>query len=131
MNLQKNDNVLEEKCPNPTQYLGSSVGILPDKRAKKDIKKGQNNYKILVKELRGITTIDLAFKSGNIVEKITWMIILVIGTFWACYFIQLQFQIWAEQPSIVTTAENVKLSDLNYPAMTICSKAVFPKINSI
>ena len=127
MNFQKKHNVLEENCPNPRQDFCSSVDIQPDKRAKK----GQNNYKVLVEELRGITTIDLAFKSGNIVEKVMWMIILVIGTFWACYFIQLQFQIWAEQPSIVTTAENVKLSDLNYPAMTICSKAVFPKINSM
>ena len=127
MKFQKNHDVLKEKYPK--QYLGSSMDMQPDKRAKKSIKTCRNDYKALVKELRGITTIDLAFKSTNIVEKIMWVIILLIGTFWVCYFIQLQFQIWAEQPSIVTTAENVKLSDLNYPAMTICSKAVFSKIN--
>ena len=90
------------------------------------MKPGKNRSQALIDELRGITTIDLAFKSVNILEKIIWIIILIIGTVWACYFIQLQFLIWAEQPSIIVKSDNVKLSDVKYPAMTICSKAVFP-----
>ena len=84
--------------------------------------------KVLEAELRGITTIDFVYKAANIIEKIFWLIILLIGTIWACYFITLQFQLWTEQPSIVTNALNVDLADLNFPAMTICSKALFPKI---
>ena len=110
----------------PKEVYRYSTQVHPDEQTENVIKPRMNRSQVLIDELRGITTIDLAFKSGNIVEKVMWMIILVIGTFWACYFIQLQFQIWAEQPSIVTTAENVKLSDLNYPAMTICSEVVFP-----
>ena len=84
------------------------------------------NKQALFNELKGITTIDLAFRSASILEKIMWMIILLIGTIWASYFIQLQFVIWDQQPSIIIKSDNVKLSDLNYPAMTFCSKAVFP-----
>ena len=78
--------------------------------------------KVLVDELRGITTIDLAFKAASILEKIWWVTILLIGTIWACYFIEIQFELWDEQPSIVTKADNFDLSDLNFPAISICSK---------
>ena len=84
--------------------------------------------KVLEAELRGITTIDFVYKAANIIEKIFWLIILLIGTIWACYFITLQFQLWTEQPSIVTNALDFDLADLSFPAMTICSKALFPKI---
>ena len=109
MQPNENQNISDEKFP-------------VQKQSKKD------KFKVLVNELRGITTIDLAFKSASFVEKTIWLLILLIGTVWVFYFIALQFEIWCEQPSIVTNAENVKLSDLNYPAMTFCSKVVFPQL---
>ena len=87
--------------------------------------------KVLVDELRGISTIDLAFKASSILEKIWWVTILLIGTIWACYFIEIQFELWNEQPSIVTKADNFDLSDLNFPAISICSKVVFLSVYEI
>ena len=83
------------------------------------IKSKKNNSKILVDELRGITTIDLVFKATNLLEKICWLIILLIGTIWACYFITLQFKLFQESPYIVSKADTN--ADLYYPAMTVCS----------
>ena len=123
MKLQ-NQKIEGEKWPK--EVYGYSTQVHPDEQTENVIKPSMNRSQVLIDELRGITTIDLAFKSVNILEKIIWMIILLIGTLWACYFIQLQFLIWAEQPSIIIKSDNVKLSDLKYPAMTICSKAVFP-----
>ena len=82
----------------------------------------------LVEEIRGITTIDLAFKANNVLEKILWIIILLLGTVWASYFITVQFRQWVEHPSIITKEEFVMLSDIDFPVMTICSKVVFHKL---
>ena len=73
------------------------------------------------KELRNITTIDLAFQAKNILEKILWVIIGIIGTVWVFYFIGVQFKFWAQHPYHVTKGD-FKLADINYPAITICSK---------
>ena len=126
MEIKERKNVLKDTCPK--QGFGSSIDKHTKEQEEKAIKPCMNQFKVLVNELRGITTINLAFKSANIMEKVIWLLILMIGTFWACYFITLQFEIWAEHPSIVTKADNVKLSDLNYPGMTICYKAGFPKL---
>ena len=106
--------------------ISSTNQVYPAKTTASYIKPRKIN--VLEAELRGITTIDFVYKAANIIEKIFWLIVLLIGTIWACYFITLQFQLWTEQPSIVTNALNVDLADLNLPAMTICSKALFPKI---
>ena len=73
------------------------------------------------KELRNITTIDLAFQAKNILEKILWAIIGIIGTVWVFYFIGVQFKFWAQHPYLVTKGD-FKLADITYPAITICSK---------
>ena len=47
-------------------------------------------YNDFLVELRKITTIDLASKSANLLEKILWTLIGITGTIWAAYFITLQ-----------------------------------------
>ena len=73
------------------------------------------------KELRNITTIDLAFQAKNILEKTLWAIIGIIGTVWVFYFVGIQFSLWEQHPSIVTKID-YELADVSYPAITVCSK---------
>ena len=73
------------------------------------------------KELRNITTIDLAFQAKNILEKILWAIIGIIGTVWVFYFVGIQFELWEQHPSLVTKID-YELADVSYPAITVCSK---------
>ena len=47
-------------------------------------------YKELSAELRSIKTIDLAYKTTNILEKILWILIGTIGTVWVVYFVTFQ-----------------------------------------
>ena len=46
--------------------------------------------KELFVQLRNVTSIDLAYKAANVLEKILWVLIGLIGTVWAVYFITLQ-----------------------------------------
>ena len=71
-------------------------------------------------ELRNITTVDLAFKAGCILEKLLWVTIGIIGTIWASVFISSQFELWNESPWLTTRA-HVHLSEVKYPAITFCS----------
>ena len=47
-------------------------------------------FREVLVELRNITTIDLACKTSNLLEKILWSLIGIIGTIWAVYFVTLQ-----------------------------------------
>ena len=75
---------------------------------------------MILDELRNITTIDLAIKTANVLEKILWALIGIVGTIWAFVFIGSQFQQWNESPWL-TTKTDVDLSQLQYPAITFCS----------
>ena len=46
---------------------------------------------------------------------------ILSGTLWACIFITEQFRTWRENPKFITEG-NVELSELDYPAVTICSE---------
>lgn len=48
------------------------------------------SYKEVLIELRNITTIDLACKTENLLEKLFWFLIGITGGIWAAYFITLQ-----------------------------------------
>ena len=77
--------------------------------------------KIFGNELRNIKCIDLICKDTCILEKICWATIGILGIIWAFHFIVLQLFIWDENPAIIQKG-NIELSELNYPAITICSK---------
>ena len=48
------------------------------------------SYEGILAEIKSIRTIDLACKTTNLLEKILWLLIGIIGTIWAIYFIALQ-----------------------------------------
>ena len=79
-----------------------------------------SRFQLIFNELRNITTIDLAHKTANILEKILWASIGIVGTIWAFVFIGSQFKQWNESPWL-TTKTDVDLSQLQYPAITFCS----------
>ena len=68
---------------------------------------------------RSIVSIDFTFKAPNIVEKIIWATIGIVGLFWVAYFVT--YLVTHKNP-ITITSTDVKLSDLKYPAITICPK---------
>ena len=73
----------------------------------------------LVTKLRAITTIDFACNAKNLLEKLFWATIGLLGIIYAIYYVVLQLQLWDQTPSIVSN-RYVELSELNFPAMTIC-----------
>ena len=77
--------------------------------------------KDVLSELRTITTIDLAHKATSLLEKLLWALIGIIGTVWFFYFIGIQFKLWAQHPYLVIKGD-FQLADINYPAITFCSK---------
>ena len=79
----------------------------------------------ILEELRTIGTVDLACKATNILEKALWIAILMTGTLWAVYFISLSLKELQKNQTIVSKG-SVKLNELNYPAITVCSE-VSPK----
>ena len=81
------------------------------------------NFKDLVEELKNVRTIELACITANVLEKILWTILGVLGVAWAFYLIPSNFQIWLENPSIISKGEFV-LSDIKYPAISIKSSGI-------
>ena len=79
----------------------------------------------ILEELRTFGTVDLACKATNILEKALWIAILMTGTLWAVYFIILSLKELQKDQTIVSKG-SVKLNELNYPAITVCSE-VSPK----
>ena len=70
--------------------------------------------------LKTIATIDLTCKSASILERIFWVSLGICGTVWAIYFIMLLF--YDENP-IIMRKGNIPLTQLTYPAVTICPKS--------
>ena len=76
-------------------------------------------YEEAFAELRNITTIGLAHKAANFLEKGLWAFIGITGTIWAFYFISHQF-ISFDQNASVLIQGNSEETKLKYPAITIC-----------
>ena len=68
---------------------------------------------------RGILFIDLTFKATNVVEKLIWLTIGLVGLLWAGFFIT---NLITQRNTFIVRSFDKKLSDMKYPAMTICSK---------
>ena len=74
------------------------------------------------KEVNSIKSINLICKSStNVLEKILWTLMMSLGIGWACYFIPEAFDLWIDNPSMITI-KNLDLNQLDYPAITILSK---------
>ena len=70
----------------------------------------------LIDQFRQIASINYACQAKNILEKVLWSAIFLIGMLYAIYFTAQMF----DGNSSIISRIDVKLSDLNYPAMTIC-----------
>ena len=76
----------------------------------------------LKEEFYDVRTVDLIGKSKKMAERLFWFLIATSGTMWFFIFMSFQFGIW-NRNSIQITKADVNLSDLNYPAVTFCSKS--------
>ena len=70
-------------------------------------------------EAKSVGTIDLACKAENLVGKLFWLSLLMIGVAWVTYFVCL---IIIDDNPIVTNVEYVPLENIDKPAITLCSK---------
>lgn len=80
--------------------------------------RAKSKIKHLFNETKSIKSIDLACKATSIIERLLWVVVGLSGIGWAVWFIPDQFQLWADNPTIITR-DNAKLSDIRYPAITI------------
>ena len=76
-----------------------------------------SNRDELTDQIKGIVSINYACKAASIPEKILWVTMFVIGILYAIYFI---IVLIIDGNTPIISKINVKLSDLYYPAMTIC-----------
>ena len=79
-----------------------------------------NKWRNIPGIFRGILFIDLTFKATNIVEKLVWLTIGLVGILWAGVFIT---NLIIQRNTFTVRSSDKKLTDIKYPAMTICSKA--------
>ena len=75
----------------------------------------------LKQEAFNIRTVDLISKSKKIAERLFWFLVAFCGVLWFFTFMASQVNIWKQNRVLITKAD-VKLSDLDYPAVTFCSK---------
>ena len=78
-------------------------------------------FRLAVEELRNIATVDLTIKATNYFEKLVWICMVLFGLIWVTYVMREQFLDWSENPTILTKSK-MKLSDMEFPALTICSE---------
>ena len=69
-----------------------------------------------------VTFLELASQANCILEKLFWIAIGLIGASWTLSFIAIQFISWNDNQFLVTK-KSMDLSEIDYPAITICSPA--------
>ena len=72
------------------------------------------------RELKNVQTIGLISTSTNVLERIIWATLGIIGIAWAFYFVPQNYKVWENNPSIITQA-NMDLSQIQYPAISIAT----------
>ena len=92
---------------------------------RKRLRKSQ--WQRVLPEVRSISTIDLACKAENAFEKLIWLCLGILGIVWATYFVGLIIQ---DENPIVTVAQEVELTEIRKPAITICTKGT-PKFGIV
>ena len=76
----------------------------------------------VIEKLNSITTIELLSNASSLIEKILWLLFVIIGICWGYHFMKYEMiDTWKEQPKIIFKS-NVDLMSLTYPAITFCSK---------
>ena len=72
----------------------------------------------ITNELKHIQTVGSVFRAENLLEKLFWALIGILGIAWAFHFLPNQYSLWTNNPAIISL-KNVPLSDLNYPSLTL------------
>ena len=85
---------------------------IPESQINKGLKKIRN-------ELETIGSIELAIKATSVLEKILWIAFFVVGIGWLGYFLKGTIEDDNPKTSIRLP---LKINDLEYPAITICSE---------
>ena len=75
----------------------------------------------LKEEILGFRTLGLIKSATLIIEKLFWLLIVILGTIWFIFFIGFQITLWNTHPTTATKGQ-LALSDIDYPAVTFCSK---------
>ena len=78
----------------------------------------KNGYHQLEDELKNIGSIDLTCKATNVLEKILWISFGLVGIGWFAFFM---IGVIEDINPLTSIREDIKLKDVNYPAITICS----------
>ena len=73
-------------------------------------------------EILKIRTYELTKTASLIVERILWIVVAIIGFVWFISFTSSQIVLWNTHKTLVSKAR-LKLSDIDYPATTFCSKS--------
>lgn len=74
----------------------------------------------LFDELKNVRTLELINSAKNIVAKLLWATLGITGIFWAFYFVPNNYDVWRNNPSIISRA-SMNLSELKYPALSIAT----------
>ena len=75
----------------------------------------------LKEEILGFRTLGLMRSASLIIEKLFWLLIAISGTIWFFFFVGFQVNLWNTNSTTATKGQ-LKLSDIDYPAVTFCSK---------
>ena len=76
----------------------------------------------LKEEFFNVRTLELIKVTSYFIEKLFWLVVLLSGTTWFIYYASVQIITQNKQNRIVTRGEG-KLSELDYPSVTFCSRA--------
>ena len=66
-----------------------------------------------------VGTLSLCFKANNIIEKICWLLMWILGSIYMSMIISDQFESWNLNPTI-TSRKWIDLSEVEAPAITFC-----------
>ena len=77
----------------------------------------------LKEEFHGFTSVRLIHATRNVLEKILWISIAIVGTIWIGDLFINQVNFWNENPVLATKGTKA-LSEITAPAVTFCHKGV-------
>jgi hypothetical protein len=66
-----------------------------------------------------VGTLSLCFKANNIIEKICWLLIWILGSIYVVIIIADMFESWNLNPTI-SSRKWIDLSEVDIPAITFC-----------
>ena len=77
--------------------------------------------KTMLETLKGtiVGTLSLCFKASNIIEKICWLLMWILGSIYVSLILFDQFDSWNSNPTL-SSRKWVDLSEVDAPAITFC-----------